>query len=722
MSSRTGRAPIARRMGTLMALGLLVSTGVQASEVEILRVQSEADFRAGTLDGLSISSRGALRLAEKADRVATLEEPFVLDAAAHPEGLVLGTGNEGRVLLVEADGTVRTLYDAEEEQIYAVAADSEGYVYAASSPDGKVYRMRGEQSEIWFDPEQRYIWDLAVEASGDLLVATGTEGKLFRVARDGSSSLVHDDKDLHVRSLLARTDGSALLGTAGDGLVLELRGESVRTLYDAAHPEIVGFTEAPSGSVYVAALASEASLVNLQPQPNGAAAAATTEASTTVTVEEGSTSAGSRRAGFSGARSIVLEISPSGAVDTLWRFEKETLFAIGWFRDRLWVGSGMDGQLYSYRDRQMILEKDLEDRQIIALVAGDPGPVLASTDAGGVYFFSGRSESEGTYTSKPFDTGEPSRFGVLRWAGDVPAGSAVDLEVRSGMSAAPNSTWSDWVSGEPGAEPRELRIADLPAARYVQWRAKLQGSDSPAVRSVELSYRQLNRRPEITALDVMSPGQVLVPANFNASNQVFEPLAPNKEGVFTTLRPARDRKERSKTLFKHGYRTLRWTAADPNKDDLRYRVEFRRGDDAWRTVADELDADHLSFDSSVLPDGRYEFRLTASDVKANSEGEALEADRTTEPVVVDHTAPEVGAITRAGTTVRVPIRDALSPIRRAEVSVDAKSWSPVPAADGLLDGLAETLEVTAPEDAGLVILRVMDAAFNSRTIDLSSVP
>ena len=39
----------------------------------------------------------------------------------------------------------------------------------------------------------------------------------------------------------------------------------------------------------------------------------------------------------------------------------------------------------------MILEKDLEERQIVGLIDGDPGPVLLSTDAGAVYVFAGRT-------------------------------------------------------------------------------------------------------------------------------------------------------------------------------------------------------------------------------------------------------------------------------------------------------------------------------------------
>ena len=542
--------------------------------------------------------------------------------------------------------------------------------------------------------------------------------------RQGNGTLVHDDKDVHIRSLLARADGTALLGTAGEGLILELRGASVRTLFDAAHPEVVSFAEGEDGRVYAAVLASEASLVDLQPsRPAETSSASSAQGTTQVTVEEGGTAAaGSRRSGFKGARSEVLEIGSTGAVDVIWRFEKETLFALAFVRERLWAASGMGGQLFSYQNEQMILEKDIEDRQIVGLLQGDPGPVFASTDSGGIYLFSGEAETEGTYRSKPFDAGEPSKLGVLRWSGEQPQGTRVVFSARSGLSSTPDDTWSEWVeaSPRPGAE-REIAIDALPSGRYVQWKADFSGSvGTPTVRSVELSYRQLNRRPEISKLEVLPPGQILVPANFNPSNQAFEPMAPNKDGIFTTLQPARDRKERSKSLFKLGYRTLRWTAADPNEDQLRYRLDFRQaGGDAWLEIASDLDVEHYSFDSSVLPDGVYGFRLTATDAKSNVAGEILTAMRTTDPVVVDHTPPEIARQRREGGTVSVEVTDGLSPLRTAEVSVNAGAWRPVPVADGMLDSLTETLSVEAPAES-LVILRVSDAAFNSTTVQISA--
>jgi hypothetical protein len=228
----------------------------------------------------------------------------------------------------------------------------------------------------------------------------------------------------------------------------------------------------------------------------------------------------------------------------------------------------------------------------------------------------------------------------------------------------------------------------------------------------------------VAALD---PGQILVPAAFNPSNQVYEPAHPNREGIFTTPGGPTDEDGRTKVLWKSGYRTLRWLASDPNDDQLVYDLSFRPagGEGGWKTMQKDLKDPFYSFDSTVLPDGVYRFRLRASDRLANPPESALTAERVSDPVVVDHTPPALAGVERDGghpERLRVAVRDALSPLREAVYSIDAAEWKPAEVADGLLDGRSETLLVPAGdggEKGTLVLLRVTDAAYNVITFDLS---
>ncbi|HWM94499.1 MAG TPA: WD40 repeat domain-containing protein [Thermoanaerobaculia bacterium] len=717
----------------ILCVALLLATAgsAPATQVRIFQVQSQAGFLSGTLEGVSVDSLGRMSLAPRAERVASLSEPFLLAAAAHPDGWVLGTGNAGRVLQVDRKGQVTELFAAPEPEVFAVWVDPDGTIFAGTSPRGKVYRISKGKGEVFFDPGETYIWALARAADGGLLVATGTQGKLFKVGANGQGSVLYDSEDGHLRALEVLPDGDVLLGTAGEGLILRLgRDGSARTLYDANEPEVVALTSAPDGTCYAAVVASESSLVDLSA---AAAQAAPGEPQVTVTVEGGAepvatVTAGTRRPGDMGPRSQILSLSTTGVVETLWGFTEETVYDVLWRQNRLWVATGLEGKLYSWTDRQMLLEKDVDERQIVALLPGEAGPAFATTNAAAFYRVTAESERSGTYTSAAMDTGQASRFGTFRWRGETPGNSSVRFSFRSGVSSEPDRTWSSWTAAKKG---EEIALDGLPRGRYIQWRAELDGGSgqSPRLYSAELSYRQENLSPRIDTLSVLEPGQILVPANFNPSNQVYEPSHPTREGIFTSVGQPADEDDggRTKPLWKKGFRTLRWTATDPNQDGLVYDLAFRpaestEADTEWMKVADELEETYYSFDATALPDGVYRFRLRASDRSANDPQSALSAERVSDPVVIDHTTPVLVKVEREGGKLRATVRDSANPLREAMYSVNADEWKPVPSADGLIDGQTETLLVEARDTqagGGLLLLRITDAAYNVVTFNLS---
>ena len=343
----------------------------------------------------------------------------------------------------------------------------------------------------------------------------------------------------------------------------------------------------------------------------------------------------------------MLSISPAGVVESLWSFPDDTVYGLLWQNGNLWVATGLEGKLYRWADQQMLLEKDVDERQIVAVLPGEPGPAFATTNAAALYRVTAGTERAGTYTSAALDAEQVARFGTFSWEGDLPPGSAARFSFRSGVSAEPDRTWSAWTEPREG---REIPLTGLPRGRFVQWRAELRAGGpwrSPRIYETELSYRQENLSPKIGGVQVLDPGQILVPANFNPASQVFEPAHPNREGIFTSLTPAADDDSggRNKLLWKLGYQTLRWTAADPNGDDLVYDLSFRPASAAgdregdWLEVVKDLKEDHYSFDAMSLPDGIYRFRLRASDLPSNDPDAALVAERVSDPVVIDHTPP-----------------------------------------------------------------------------------
>jgi outer membrane protein assembly factor BamB len=791
----------------LAALLLAGGLPVAATQVKIFETQNQAGFLAGKLAGVSVDALVRMSLAPRAVRLASITEPFLLSAAVTPHGWVVGTGNAGKVLAIDPKGVVHELLGTAEPEVFAVLADADGTVFAGSSPHGKVYRITPDgKSSVFYDPGETYIWALARGADGALLVATGTQGKLFRVDAKGRGELLFKSEDTHLRSLLVLPGGDVLIGTAGQGLILKLgRDGKVSTLFEAEEPEVVALTAAPDGSCYAAVDASEASILDLAKEPAAAGAGQGLSlnapggtgprspqgraASAAAQEAAGEVAAGSRRPGTTGPRSEVLRISPQGTVESLWSFTTETVYSLLWQAGRLWVATGLEGKLYSWADANLQLEKDVEERQIVALLAGTAGPAFATTNAAAFYRITAGSEKHGTYTSAALDAGQVASFGTFRWRGEVPEGGALTFAFRSGFSTQPDRTWSAWISpaaaeeSQPGGDgsqvppagqpaqaapaSHELPLTALPKGRFVQWRAELKaGSASPLIYGIELSYRQQNLRPKITAFQALEPGQILVPINFNPGNQVYEPAHTTRDGIFTSLEPAMPEESgRLKTLWKKGYQTLRWTASDANEDPLVYDLYFRtavagREGSRWLKMATGVEEDHYSFDAMALPDGVYRFRLVASDRLANDAASALAAERVSDPVVIDHTPPALVSVTRDGRQLRVKLHDDASPIREAVYSIDGGEWKPARPADGLLDAQTETVLIDLSDPAAappgapanlpspspprgpgapdsppaslnsptalnaavhpLVLLRVTDAAYNVIAYDLSS--
>lgn len=722
--------PAALRLAASLS-AVLLAAPLAAAEVGLFRLDTREEIAAGETDGTAIGPLGQIELGYALDPLATFEEPFLLSAAAIPGGgLLVGTGNQGRVFRVDLAGAATLLGEAPEGQVFSVFARKDGTLLAAGSPQGKVYRLSEKGAELVFDATATYVWAMAEDADGRLLVATGLPGRIYRVDRKGRGEVIYEGSEPHVRSLLVLPGGDLVFGSAGQGL-LRRRSESggrpkVETLYDAAEPEVAALTAAPDGRVFAALLASEASQVDLAAGDAAAEAkAAAGEAAVT----------GSRAAKATGPRSVVVEIR-GRQVKRLFELQDETLHTLLFAHGKLWAGTGQEGRLYRYEDGPesvLVHEATLEQKQIVALLPQGAGLALATTDAAALLRMPGERRREGFYTSKPLDARDVAAFGLLRTEGRQPAGSAVSFEARSGATEEPDPTWTGWqnlpaAAGDPGS----FSLAGISPARYLQFRAKLSrgergGAPGETVRldAIEISYRQENRAPRIDKLEVLAPGEILVPIGFNPSTTTFEPWSPNREGIFTSIKPEQEKGEgRYKSLYKKGYRTLRWTVADGNADPLRYTLEVQPeggGDEGWLQMVDKLDDDHFSFDSTVLPDGRYRFRLRVSDSLERASGSGLEAVRVSEAVQIDHSSPKVasrralGAGAAAGSRrVEVVLEDA-SPLREAVLSVDAGEWQRLEAADGLLDGRRETLVLELPEGARFVVVRVTDAAFNVLT-------
>src|SRR6266550_2816152 len=334
-----------------------------AGQPVIWETSGRADLLKGDARGVSISDSGMLMLAPRLTEIYNTEQAFVWASTVDTQGnAYLGTGHDGKIYKIAADGHGALFYDAAELDVTALAAGRDGALYAGTSPDGKVYRITADgHAEVFFDPADKYIWSLAILNDGSLAVGTGDNGKLYRVRAAGAkpeSSLLIATNQTHVISLAVNKQGDLIAGTDPGGLVLRISPDGKAFgLYDAPLREIHALAPAPDGSIYALALSEAASTVRGAGQSS--TATQTGEASavvTSITVSSGDETATALAAAsqparsrndLANVRSAVFHILPDGSSDVVWSSTSVTGFAVTAARGGVLIGTSDKGRIYS---------------------------------------------------------------------------------------------------------------------------------------------------------------------------------------------------------------------------------------------------------------------------------------------------------------------------------------------------------------------------------------
>lgn len=167
---------------------------------------------------------------------------------------------------------------------------------------------------------------------------------------------------------------------------------------------------------------------------------------------------------------------------------------------------------------------------------------------------------------------------------------------------------------------------------------------------------------------------------------------------------------------------MQWQAEDKNGDTIEYSVYYRDATSAggeFYPLKTELRDNYYTIDPNALPDGRYIFKVVASDGATNPAAQSLKDEQETEPVEVDNTPPAVTADAprMTGSNVEIVFRaaDVTSIIRRAEYQIDGGPWKTVFPVDGIADSKREEFRVAlvlADKKPHVVALRAFDANTN----------
>ena len=702
------------------------------------------DLIKGTTRGVAVRSTGGLELAPAFTALCTTPSTYIWSIAADREGnLYAAAGSPARVYRITPDGKSTVIFEPQELQVQALVVDKAGVIFAATNPDGKVYKIEHRavpedkssrdkkssdkpvtdsawSSSVYFEPGTKYIWDLVLDDAGTLYVATGDHGEIFRVTPKGDHAVFFKSDEAHIRELAFDAKGNLIAGSDGSGLVYRISpsGESF-VLYSAPKKEITALAIDKAGNIYAAGVGEKhggttapsftAAPVPMPTSPTSPGTGPQTGiVITTSPASAPPVSMSFPVPGFGAAGgSEVYRIAPDGSPSRVWSSHEDIVYALAFDQHgRLLAGTGNRGHVFAITgDDEFTDLLKASATQVTAFANAPQGGLYASTsNLGKVFLLSATPESEGSYESDVFDARIFSRWGRAEFRG---AGN-VELFARSGNVDNPERNWSPWEK----VDSKKDGVASVPPARFIQWKAVLHsGAPAPRLESVMLNYLPKNVAPDFDDVTVQAGvhyQSLPKPAVDLSAGGVQQPH-------FDTPPPTtRDRDSIG----------ARWSVHDDNDDQMIYSVYYRGdGDTRWLLLKDNLTDKFYSFDASLLPDGGYTIKVVASDAPSHSPQQALTAEKESLRFEVDTTPPQIENLAAAaeGDKIHVTFRavDSFSNIKRAEYSADAGEWQFIEPVGQLSDSKTESYDfrVAVPADrpattAGqvehVVVVRVYD--------------
>lgn len=650
------------------------------------------EFERGTARGIAIRSTGQIELAPAFKSIYTSPSTFIWSIAADKDGVVYAaTGAPGRVYRVTPDGKSTVIFEPKELQVQAIALGQDGAVYAATSPDGKVYRITRKlggtaaapefAAETFFDPKTKYIWDLAFDAQGRLYIATGDNGEIYRVEKNGQGAVFFKSDEAHMRVLAFDPKGNLIAGSDGSGLVYRISptGEGF-VLYSAPKKEITALAVDAAGNIYAAG--------------TGEKRAASQPTAPTAPVPPAAAPGAPPAPPFAGnvslAGSDVYGIAPDGTPKKIWSSRDDIVYALAFdSAGRLIAGTGNKGRIYAIEKNGDYTDLLRATANQVSAFSKAPGGGLycSSSNLGKIFLMGNGSEAEGTFESDVKDAQIFSRWGRA----EVRGRGNFDLFARSGNVDNPDRNWSPWARIDLAKDAR----TDVPAARFIQWRAVLKPANPPTqIDEVAINYLSRNVAPDVDDVAVVVGARFQPQPKLSGPETVAVNLGapPQQFGNGRMENPPTANKDR-------GYIAVRWSAHDDNDDNLVYSVYYRGDTEReWKLLKSGLTDKFYSFESGLLPDGGYTVKVVASDAPSHSPEDVLTDEKESLRFEVDNTAPHIENLAARieGQDLHVTFHaaDDGSPIKRAEYSIDAGDWQYVEPVGALSDAKSENYDFT----------------------------
>jgi hypothetical protein len=699
----------------VMFMALLLMA-VQPQRWELRNIN---DYLKGKFDGISVTYDGILSLSPKEENMDAPAEEFFLSLLVTQNGTVyLGTGHDGKIYRKNNSGPFELYFQVPEQDIFCLAQDSKGYLYAGSSPNGKIYKITSQgKGEPFFNPQERYVWDLKFDEEGILLAAVGESGGIYAINQRGEGQKFLNSEENHILCLEMNRNGGLYAGSGGKGRLYRISPQRRATiLYESPYEEIRSIAQDRAGNIYAAAGGSSIKPKTETKPP----VTAMPDDEISITVTPSGAAPHDMNSQIQKQPGALFKVSSDGIARKLWSSPEEMIYSLFWneIKQELIFGTGNQGRVYAIdRDEKVSLIVQKQAEQIYLLQPHSSGIYTLSNNPSSMSIISAEQRFEGEYTSHVLDAKTLASWGRIEWNADMPSGTTLQFQTRSGNSSEPNQTWSDW---SPPYQKIEGEQILNPKARYLQFKVNFRsqsGKISPNLQKVSLFYLQANLAPVLLKVD-------LLPAN-----EVFLKLPDQKEqiqGLEQDITEKAKDKDKSmsyvvaKKAERKGYQTVVWDAVDENGDMLIYSIAIRNENESqWRILKQDWEEKVFAFDTLSFPDGIYFIKIEAQDKPSNPPDIELKTEKISRPLVIDNSLPVIRnfQVARERNTIKANFTasDSFSHIKEVQFLVRPNQWRIVFPTDGICDSREENFDftVTLPADFdSMFTVRVEDAKGN----------
>lgn len=669
----------------ILFVGLCLTIHLFPVEVKKKEIGDFITFQKGSFSGTALDSRGGLFIGPVIDTVPGPEAEYYLSMVTAADGSVyVGTGHKASVYRVPAGAAdrnaVKEVFHSNDLDVYALLLARRGDLYVATSPDGKLYKVPknkpGTSKEL-FNPEEKFIWDIKEDNAGNLILATGNTGGVYRVTPEGSAAKIFSSEDTHILRLYISKTGAVLAGSGDRGILYQIDNTKTRVLFDSPFEEIRGICEDKDGNIFFSATRGlkQQNVLN------------NTGVETFLTKKKKEETLPPPQ------KSILYRRRTDGVVERVWTSYTEYIYSVCYDAENnsVLVGTGNSGRVYRVdKEGNFSIVYESEAAQVFDIAAGPGGFSMITNNTATLAAVRKSLNRSGAYFSEIYDLGIQSRLGKIYWDADTGAGSTVSLAVRTGNSNVPDATWSKWSA--PFSDPENSGI-NVNGVRYFQVKAVLNVTSvtaSPRLNRIKIYYVQSNLKPRLKKVTIKQPSK-----------------QPNPQAAKTPGKP--------KPTAEH--LSLRWSAADPNKDKLKYNLFLQRtGSRTWIPFKEDVDKAETVLDMRLFEDGKYRLKVAADDSLSNPPGMAQTAELVSAPFVIDSTAPVVNGFSKQGQKVAFTVNDQTSPVAKVLYSYDGKLWFPVFPTDMISDSKTETFSFNLGNKKGrkYVFIKVVDEFANSK--------